>query len=179
MRKAFVFIQLLFFSILALAGALTPAQQSALATNIRGNAAPVVVAALAARNDDAIRDFYNADSATDAWRADVDGTTLFEATPITQFDGITQGKRDAWKLMLDQARQKPLDFGRTKLRAAVRDVWATTQADAILTACTRKATVGELVFGGTVKASGTVSATDLNVEIILTTDDISTALNNF
>jgi hypothetical protein len=65
------------------------------------------------------------------------------------------------------------------MRAATRDVWATAQADAILSSCTRKATVGELVFGGSAEASGSVSATDLNVEIVLTTNDISTALNNY
>lgn len=156
-----------------------PSLQQALAAHIRANSNPAVVAALAARNDDAIRDYYNANSATDAWRVDIDGSSLFEATPITQFDGLTPGKRDAWKLMIDQARQVPLDFGRPKMRAATRDVWATAQADVILSSCTRKATVGELVFGGSLEASGSVSATDLNVEIVLTTNDISTALNNY
>jgi len=156
-----------------------PALQQQLAAAIRANTAPAIVAAVAARNDDVIRDHYNSASTSDCWRADIDGSALFEATPITQFDGLTAGKRDAWRLMIEQARVEPLDFGRPKLRAAVRDIWATTQGDAILTACTRKATLGELVFGGAVETSGAVSATDLTVEIVLTSYDISTALNNY
>lgn len=156
-----------------------PSLQQQLAAAIRANTSPAIVAAVAARNDDAIRDHYNGLSATACWRADIDGSALFEATPITNFDGLTAGKRDAWRLLIEQARVEPIDFGRPKLRAAVRDIWPTAQGDAILLACTRKATIGELVFGGAVESSGAVSATDLAVEIVLTSYDISTALNSF
>jgi hypothetical protein len=81
--------------------------------------------------------------------------------------------------MIDQAQISPLNFGRPNLRAAVRDIWTTPNGDAILTACRRKATRAELIFGGTVEASGAISATDLNVEIVLTSYDVSVSLNNF
>ena len=159
--------------------ALTNAQYTTLANDIRANTNPTVIAALAIRADDTIRDWYNTDSATDAWESAVTRQTLFEAMNIAQFDGITAGKRDAWGLMLEQAYIKPLDFGRNQLRNAVRDIWSTAQADSILQACIRKATRGELLFGGNVETSGTISATDLSVEITLTTGDISKALNEF
>lgn len=156
-----------------------PALQQTLATAIRANTDPAIVAAVAARNDDLIRDWYNVESATDAWRADIDGQALFEAMPITVFDGLSAGKREAWRLMIDQAQLNPLDFGRPNLRAAVRDIWATQYGDAILTACRRKATRAELLFGGRVEASGAISATDLNVEVTLSSYDVSVSLNNF
>lgn len=156
-----------------------PTMQQTLAAAIRANTDPAIVAAVAARNDDVIRDWYNLETSTDAWRSDIDGQALFEATPITVFDGISAGKREAWRLMIDQAQISPLDFGRPNLRAAVRDIWTTPNGDAILTACRRKATRAELIFGGKVEASGAISATDLNVEIVLTSYDVSVSLNNF
>lgn len=158
---------------------MTRDQQQLFAAAVRANVSPEIVAALAVRADDVIRDYYNAVSSTDSWRVDVDSNALFEATPITSFDGLSAGKREAWKLMLDQAGRSALDFGRAKLRNAVLDIWALAQANSILTACTRKASVGELIFGGAVKTSGSVTATDLTLEITLTTDDVSAALNNF
>lgn len=158
---------------------LEPSYYATLAAHIRANTDPIVVAALAIRDDDAIRDWYNAATSTDAWVNAVDRQSLFEMTPITNFDGLSAGKRDAWRLMLEQASVTPLDFGRAKLRFAVRDIWATAQADAILTACTRKATRCEMVFGGTVEASGTVLATDLIVSEWLVSYTISTILNQY
>lgn len=158
---------------------LTPSQQQTFATAVRSSTDPTIISALANRLDHVISGYYNAASGTDCWRADIDSSALFEATPITNFDGLSAGKRDAWKLMLDQAGRTALDFGRLKLRNAVLDIWALAQANAILAVCTRKATVGELLFGGVVKTSGSVTATDLEFEVTLTTDDVSTALNNF
>lgn len=159
---------------------LEPASHYAtLAAHIRANTAPVVVTALAIRNDDAIRDWYNTATTTDAWMNAVDRLALFEMTPITNFDGLTAGKRDAWRLMLEQAATVPIDFGRAKPRAVVRDIWSVAQADAILTSCIRKATRCEMVFGGTVEASGAVSATDLLVSEWLASYTISTILNQY
>lgn len=177
MKRFALCIVLTLWTLFAAAADLTPAQLTTLRAHIIANTAPTVVAALAARDDDAIRDWYNTASTTDAWEASVDRVMMFEATPLTQFDGLTAGKRDAWRMLLEQSGMTPIDFGRPKMRSAVRDIWATAQADAILQAFIRKATRGELVFGGAVETSGTVSATDLNVEIVLTTFQVSTALN--
>lgn len=153
--------------------------QQTLAAAIRANTDPTIVAAVAARNDDVIRDWYNVESTTDAWRTDIDGETMFDITPFTIFDGVSAGKREVWDLMIEQSRITPLDFGRRTLRAAVRDIWPTQYGDAILTACRRKATRAEMLFGGSVEASGAISATDLNVEITLSSYDVSVSLNNF
>lgn len=156
-----------------------PSHYSILAAHIRANADPVVTAALAIRDDDAICDWYNASTSTDAWDNSVDRLALFEMTPITSFDGLSAGKRDAWRLMLEQAAIIPIDFGRAKPRAVVRDIWSVAQADAILTSCIRKATRCEMVFGGTVETSGTISATDLVVSEWLASYTISTILNQY
>jgi hypothetical protein len=151
-----------------------------LAAAIRANTVPAIVAALAARDDDTIRDYYNVLTSTSVWREAVTREELFEMMPITVFDGITAGKREAWKLMLEQASTNPLDFGKAKLRAAVRDIWPTVNGDDILNSCTRKATRCELLYGGTVETSGAVSATDLAVEVPeLTTYQVSIALNQY
>ncbi len=156
-----------------------PSIQQTLAAAIRANTDPTIVSAVASRNDDVIRDWYNVESSTDAWRTDIDGQALFDVTPFTAFDGISAGKREVWKLMIEQSRIAPLDFGRPMLRAAVRDIWATQYGDAILTSCRRKATRAELLFGGSVEVSGAISATDLNVEVTLSSYDVSVSLNNF
>lgn len=156
-----------------------PSHYSILAAHIRANTDPSVITALAIRDDDAIRDWYNAATSTDAWSNSVDRLALFEMTPITNFDGLSAGKRDAWRLMLEQAAIVPIDFGRSKPRAVVRDIWSAAQADTILNACIRKATRCEMVFGGTVETSGAVSATDLLVSERLVSYTISTILNQF
>lgn len=158
---------------------LNDTQNQTLANHIRANQDPTVVAALTIRNDQAIADWYNVESATDVWREAATRTQLFEAMNISQFDTLSAGKRDAWKLMIEQANFTPIDFGRQQNRNAVRDIWPAAQADNILTSMLRKATRGETVFGGSVEASGSVSGTDLQVEIILTLNDISNCLNNF
>jgi hypothetical protein len=161
---------------------MTPQQLATLNTHIRANQNATVIAALAIRDDDTIRDWYNGASATDAWEGACDRQALFEAMSITVFDGLTGGKRDSWRLMLEQAQLTPLDFGRPKMRSAVIDIWPAAQATSILTACTRKATRGEMVFGGssetaTVTGGTNVTATDLTLEITLSSGDISAALN--
>lgn len=158
--------------------ALTTAQATALAADIRANVDATVVAALAIRNDDAIRDWYNTASTTDAWESAVTRQKLYEAMNISQFDGLTGGKRDAWRLFLEQAGLVSHDFGRQQNRNAVTDIWSAGQADSILAACVRKATRAELVFGGQVEQTGGVSATDLQVEVVLSSIDVSLALNN-
>ena len=150
-----------------------------LANAIRANTAPEIVAALANRQDSFICNWYNQPTTTDAWEAAVTRQALFEMMPITSFDGLSAGKRDAWRLMMEQASIEPLDFGKPRLRSAVRDIWPAVNADAILTACTRKATRCEVIFGGSVEASGSVSATDLNIEEALTASVVSVCLSQY
>lgn len=163
---------------------LNTSQLQTLAQHIRANTAPAVVAALSIRDDQSIRDWYNGASTTDVWSQARSGQDLFDATPITNFDGLSAGKRDAWRLMIERADVMPADFGRPRNRNAVIDIWPAAQATSILQACTRKATRAELVFGGasetaTVTGGTNVTAMDLAVEGELTLNEVSAALNQF
>jgi hypothetical protein len=99
---------------------------------------------------------------------------LFDAMDVTKFDGLSAGKRDAWRLMLDFA---PIDFTKIKTRKGVQDVWGDTDSVAVLQACRRKATVAEVTLGGETKTTNTVSALKLNWEGTLSYTDVGIALN--
>lgn len=101
--------------------------------------------------------WVNGSSASDAWMYAAARPTLFEATSITKFDGLTAGKRDAWRLMLDNV---PIDFGRNPMRSAVVDIWGNTDSVAVLSALLEKATRAQLAIGGTSKTTNTVSGLD-------------------
>ncbi len=101
--------------------------------------------------------WVNGVSTTDAWLYAATRTQLFEATNITKFDALTAGKRDAWRLMLDNA---PIDFGRNPMRNAVVDAWGNTDSVTVLQALTEKATRAQAAIGGTSKTTNTVTALD-------------------
>ena len=153
---------------------LTTTQETTLAAHIRSNQDAAVVAALAIRNDVELARLYNLSSATDAWVSRMGGVDLFQVSDVTKFDGLTAGKRDAWRMMLDFA---PIDFTRQKNRKAAQDVWGNTDSVAVLQAVTRKATVAESALGGASATTNTVAAVKLNWEGTLSYGDISSALN--
>lgn len=153
---------------------LTDAQETILAAHIRASQDAAVVAAVAIRNDVELARLYNLASASDAWKVAMSGRDLFEATDVTKFDGLTAGKRDAWRLLLSFA---PVDMTRQKNRRAAQDVWGNSDSVAVLQACIRKATVAEAALGGNSATTNTVSALKLNWEGTLSTDDVSYALN--
>lgn len=153
---------------------LTPAQETTLANHIKASVDPAVIAARTIRNDVELQRLYNLPSATDAWILAMTDRDLFEVSDVTKFDGLTAGKRDAWRMMLDFA---PIDMTRNKNRKAVQDVWGNTDSVAVLQACVRKATLGETVFGGNSATTNTVTALKLNWEGTLSIDDVSYALN--
>ena len=156
--------------------ALTTAQQQTLATALRAETDAGVVAALAIRNDVALTTWCNSLSSVDAWHNAMGKQDLFEAMDITKFDGLTAGKRDAWRLLLEFA---PIDFTRQKLRKAVQDAWGNTDSVAVLQACTRKATRGEVYLGGTDATTNTVTAKKLNYTGSISLDDVSNVLNRY
>jgi len=112
----------------------------------------------------------------DAWNEAMGSRDLFEATDVTKFDAVNPGKRDAWRLLLEFA---PINFTRQKMRKAVPDVWGTTDAVAVLQACTRKATRGEVRLGGSDATTNTVTAKKLNYSGSISLDDVSNALNRY
>ncbi len=152
------------------------AQLQTLAAAIRAETDQACVDALAIRNDVAMEQWINADSAQSAWNPAMAAIDMFEVTDVTKFDGLVAGKREAWRLMLDFA---PINFGRQKFRKAVTDAWGTADSKAILTACTRPATNGEKYLGGTTATENTISALKLRFPGNIPISEISNALNRF
>ncbi len=155
---------------------LTESQYQILSTQIRADADAGVIAALAQRNDTGLVVLLNTASAVDAWVPSMVKRDLFEATDITKFDSLTAGKRDAWKLLLDNT---PIDMTRQKNRKAVEDTWGNVDSVTVLQACTRKATRGENYFGSASATTNTVTAVKLNLPGNLTLNDVSYALNKY
>ena len=155
---------------------LTENQKATLAAALRAETNAAVVAAMAIRNDVFLSEWCNTASATLAWNESVDRAALFDATHITKFDGLSAGKRDAWKLMLDNA---PIDAGRNKIRKAVQDVWGNADSVAVLQDCRRAATNAEVYLGGSDATTNTVTARKLNWTGQIGLFDMSDALNRF
>lgn len=153
---------------------LTNTQKTTLAAALRAETNQGVIDAVAISNITFLVEWCNGESATDAWNTAVSGSQLFEDADVTKFDGLTAGKRDAWRLMLDFS---PIDMSRAKNRRAVQDVWGNTDSVPILQDMRRKATRGEAYLGGSSATTNTVTALKLNYVGSLSIDDIATALN--
>lgn len=159
--------------------ALTSAQLALLKTAI---AAETNATFVSYRNEGAtglMAEWYNGNfsPATFAWRTAVPAADADEAPSYSAFDSIVAGKRDSWGFFLGFSR----DFTKNKVRKWITDVWgaatANSNAEAILTAGTRRITRAENVLGGTATATeGTVTARVLTWEGSLTNDDIINAL---
>lgn len=154
--------------------ALSKAQQTTLRNALAAETNPTVVAALAIRDDVTLTDWCNGASATDAWIAYCDRRTMFEAMDVAKFDGLTAGKRDAWRVMMENG---PLDFGRNKLRTAVVDVWGNVDSVNVLTNLREKATRAEAYIGGALKTTNTISGLDRAYVGALSINEVSVALN--
>ena len=151
---------------------LTTQQQTTLVNALLASTNTTLAPLVLARDNVLIADYLNQLSTTDAWGESVGNDILFDAMDFTKFDTLTAGKRDAWALFLQYA---PFDFGRNRFRKAVADIWGNTDSVPILELCRRKATNGELIFGGTTKITNTVSGLDLNFEGNISVDDVSIA----
>ena len=116
----------------------------------------------------------NADSAQSAWNPAMTGVNMFEVTDVTKFDGLTAGKRDAWRVMMENG---PLDFGRNRLRTAVLDIWGAQDSVSVLTNLREKATRAENYIGGNVKTTNTVSGLDRAYVGGLSINEVSVVLN--
>jgi hypothetical protein len=154
---------------------LTPAQETDLVNALKASTDPVLAPLVVARDNVLISEWLNTLSNTSAWNEAMTANALFEAMDVTKFDTVAAGKRDAWRLFLDFA---PHDFGKPAIRKVIEDVWGTADGVAVLQACTRKATNGEVMLGGSVETRNTVSATDLNKEGPFSVNDVSVAFNN-
>jgi hypothetical protein len=120
---------------------LTNTQKAALKAALLAEPDPTLQTALTAGDDVFVTAWCNGASGVDAWMYAASKQALFEACNITQFDSLTQGKRDAWMLLQDNT---PVDFRRNKMRNGVDDIWGAAQSPAVLTTLLEKATRAEL-----------------------------------
>jgi len=155
---------------------LTNTQIQTLATALRTETNPTVVAAMEIRNDVGLAEWCNAASVVDVWQPVMSNRLLFEAGDVTKFDGLSAGKRDSWKLLLEFA---PIDFARNKMRKAVTDIWGNTDSVAVLQACTRKATNAENYLGGNSATENTVTALKLKWTGTTSYSEIGEILNRY
>ena len=153
---------------------LTAAQKVTLAAALRAETNAAVVAAMAIRNDVFLTEWCNSPSATDAWNPSVDRATLFDLTNITKFDGLTAGKRDAWKIMMDNA---PVNATKAKIRKAPADIWGASDGVAVLQGFTVKATNAQVYLGGTSVTENTVTAMKMNFTETIGVMELSEILN--
>jgi hypothetical protein len=130
-----------------------------------------------AGNGPGLNAWLNTGTATLGWRGDVTAAEMDEAPSMSTYDSLTQGKRDSWERLLDLRDGRTRDFNRGPVRNWVVDVWGTATAgsnsEKILLAGTQAATNAQLILGGTVKITGTVTATDRNYVGTVTTNETS------
>ncbi len=153
---------------------MTDAEMQTLAAALRAENNAGVVAAMAVRNDTYLTQWCNTAGSTYCWNNAMVARDMFEDSDVTKFDNLTAGKRDAWRMMLDFA---PIDFSRTKNRKAVQDVWGSSDSVAVLEACRRKATNGEMYMGSSDATTNTVTAKKLTRPGYISLDDVSNSLN--
>lgn len=156
---------------------LNKSQMQTLATALRTSTVPVVMDCFGAnfRDDTGLLQWCNDNSASDAWPNEITQGELFEAGNMATFGALSQGNREAWKMILDNA---PINLARNRLRKAVSEIWL-ADAAGVLQRCLRKASNGEVILGGTSINEGAVTALKLNTHGMLTLSDISTALDRY
>lgn len=151
---------------------LTPQQQATVCTAVKAD--PAANAARLIGDSSALLTWLNAPRvpAVLAWRSSVSAQELDEAANYTGFDALAGGKRDAWAIFLMYG---PRDMGRNKNRNLITDVWgnatAGSVAESVLLASTAQATNTQVALGGTIKTTGTVTATDYAVDAPATSND--------
>jgi len=154
---------------------LTTTQLTALKAAINAETDPTFVAHRDIGNTEQMAVWLNGAGTTDAWLPAATRAQLFEATDVAKFDGLSAGKRDAWRLMMDNA---PIDFGRNANRKAVLDIWGATDSVAVLQALREKATRAQEILGGTSKTTNTVTGLDRAYAGTLSYTDVIAALNS-
>lgn len=154
------------------------AQLDLIKTAIENSSDPAMQAAVAARNDTEIARLLNVLTSSNAWEEALSSLTLFKAMDITLFDGLTAGKRDAWRLMLDYA---PINFRDVENRKAVIDCWSAANGQPILQKCRRKMTLAETIITPDIPANQATTSTIVAVKAqwagTITVDDVGRIFN--
>ena len=154
---------------------MTPEQLAALAAHIRASTDPLVVEALAIRNDTELARLYNLASAFVVWRSSIPVEEYRDALEWTEVDTLTVGKARAWE-WITGTMQLPLESGKAAVRDGLAEVWAantTTRAN-LLAIAKRQATVCESIY-----LTGVAPTYDLGWEGTVTITEIGRALNDY
>lgn len=156
--------------------ALTEAQRTTLATHIRANTDPGVVAALAIRNDNGIAEIYNLDGTEQVYRI-IEPDEYRAALDFTETEGMDAAKMTSFDWMSGGLRE-PIDANEQKIRDGILALFpqngagATPNTRAALIALeTRVASVFEEIY---LTGPG---PTSLVVEGPVTRNDVGQALN--
>lgn len=173
---------LLMLFTLATSAGMNDAQLQDLAAAIRADTDPTVVSALAVRNDTAITQNYQQDSATWVWRTSVSQDEIMQGNfDWTRVDNLGTGPARIWDWMFGNS-DKSINPSKPNVRAGIEAVWKWTAADlavraAVYTHCKRMAIKAEALF-----TTGTGTNADPAVlvwEGPLPVSDVSAALNRY
>ena len=126
-----------------------------------------------AGNGPALNAWLNNTTATLGWKVYVTAADMDEAPTYSSYDTLAAGKRDSWERLLNLTEGRTRNFTKNKIRNWIVDIWgpatAASNSEAILLAGTEAATNAQVALGGSVKTTGTVTATDRNYHGIVTT----------
>ena len=156
--------------------ALTDAQYTALANDIRSNTDQAVIDALAIRNDTELTRLYNLDSAFWVWRSNVPPEEYMTALDWTEVDNMSAGKARVWD-WATQYQTAPLDATNANLRAGIASAFPANTQAALTAVAKRFASVFEELY-----TTGTGSNGDPGIAVVegpLSLFDLSKALNEF
>ena len=159
--------------------ALTPAQLTTLKAAILAEIDPAFIALRQAGAEQAMADWYNANSTTVVWKTSVtrDDVTV-EGFDWTQVDNLTTGQARIWDLLFD-TQTKAINSSEPGKRAAIGECWKGTAAKLavgtfVVSKFKRFATRGEKVFAAGVGTD--VAPAVLVVEGKITAQNIADAL---
>jgi len=107
--KRLLAIALVCFTSLAQAD-LSSAQRVTFAAAVNAENNAGLVACRTIRDDTCIQAFYNASTSNKAWRETITAKEVFEAMNLTNFDGLSAGKRDAMRAILNAATENASRF---------------------------------------------------------------------
>ena len=136
---------------------LTITQRATLKAALQAETNADVVYAMSIRGDTWLcSNWLNVATDTNAWATSVAKSDIIEASPMTLYDGLTQGKRDEWRLVLDHISQ--FDASKQINRDVIVDSWGTASRSVpILQACLTKANRLEVYLGGSNATTNTVT----------------------
>lgn len=162
---------------------LTPTQATILATAIKADTDPAVVAARdneSGRNDMLLAELYNMPSATVVWKSSVTQDEIMQnGFDWTQVDNTTVGKARIWEWMFNNEARN-INPSKANVRAGIDEAWKGTTAmlavrAAVYVHCKRFATKCEALFA---TGTGTDAAPALlGYEGDITGYDVSIAMN--